>query len=74
MDVRSFLRFSNDLKSKNIENLILFLKGGKGIADNLQALNVTSISNKECEVTEVAHDSHLCTLSPRGKGVCRVST
>lgn len=38
----------------------------------LQVLNVTSISNEECQKKQpnVVHDSHLCTLAPRGQGIC----
>lgn len=41
----------------------------------LQVLNLTSISNEECQEKQpnVVHDSHLCTLSPTGQGICSVS-
>lgn len=40
-------------------------------------LNITAISNEECQYfvyryIEV-HDSFLCAISPRGKGMCKVS-
>lgn len=43
------------------------------IPDNLQVLNVTSLSNEECKKLATVHDSHLCTISPRGQGICGVS-
>lgn len=41
----------------------------------LQVLNVTSISNKECQKKQpnVVHNSHLCALAPPGHGICSVS-
>lgn len=43
------------------------------IPDNLQVLNVKSISNEQCKKDDkFVHDSHLCTLGPRGKGICGV--
>lgn len=49
------------------------LNSSGSIPDNLQVLNVTSIANEECKRKAIAHDSHLCTLGPRGKGICGVS-
>lgn len=42
---------------------------------NLQVLNATAISNKECQEKQpnVVHDSHLCTIAPPGQGICSVS-
>lgn len=45
------------------------------VPDNLQVLNVTAITNKECgkRVSTTVHKSILCTSSPVGQGICRVS-
>lgn len=42
--------------------------------NNLQLLNVTSITNKDCQKKQpnVVHDSHLCTQDPPGHGICTV--
>lgn len=41
---------------------------------DLQVLNVASISDEVCKLQspKTAHESHLCTLSPDGEGVCTV--
>lgn len=41
---------------------------------DLQVLNVKSISDEVCKLQSptTAHESHLCTLSPDGEGVCTV--
>lgn len=43
--------------------------------DNLQVLNVTSITNDECEkrAFRMIHQSILCTSNPVGQGICHVS-
>lgn len=40
--------------------------------EDLQALNVKSVSNAECKRSfkDGAHESHLCTISPAGQGIC----
>lgn len=54
-------------------NLVTFQMNRK-VSENLQVLNVTSISNEECKrKASIFHDSHLCTLGPRGEGICKVS-
>lgn len=51
-----------------------YLKRNGVTPDNLQVLNVTSITNEECEKkSKAVHESHLCTKSPYGQGVCNVS-
>lgn len=43
--------------------------------DNLQVLDVRSISNEECndekfDLSIAAHESHLCTLNTANGGIC----
>lgn len=41
-------------------------------SDKLQVLYVRSISNEECQQKSEYYidESHLCTLSPKGEGMC----
>lgn len=45
------------------------------IPDQLQVLNVTSISNDECDryFPTIIKESHLCTINKVGEGPCYVS-
>lgn len=49
--------------------------GSGSVPDQLQVLNVTSISEDECEKyhKSLVHKSHLCTLNTAGEGACYVS-
>lgn len=51
------------------------LKAGGAIPQHLQVLKVKSVSQEECKSYHGAtvHDSHLCTFSKAGEGVCSVS-
>lgn len=51
------------------------LQYGGAQPDSLQVLNVTSITNDECErrVFRPIHQSILCTLNLGGQGICDVS-
>lgn len=44
-------------------------------SEKLQVLYLKSISNEECQLrsAEYIDESHLCTLSPKGEGMCSVS-
>lgn len=43
------------------------------LPDKLQTIQLRSLTNKVCEKALPVHDSHLCTFSKFGEGICAVS-
>lgn len=65
------MKFSSKL---TVWNDFIFKAGG-AIPQHLQVLKVKSVAQEECKSYHGAtvHDSHLCTFSKAGEGVCSVS-
>lgn len=62
------------MTNKNVTILIIIPNQAWGtIPQHLQAINLTSITNEKCKADVSAvpvHDSHLCTFTKDGEGVC----